>query len=67
MSNVKYPKVKVKLVGLDGNAFSILGKCMKAARKAGLSQKEIDKFKVEAMSGDYDDLLCTCMKWFDCD
>ena len=64
MSNVKYPKVKVKLVGEDGNAFSILGKCIREAKRAGLPQEEIDKFKEEAMSGDYNDLLYTCMDWF---
>jgi hypothetical protein len=61
---VKYPKVKVKLIGTDGNAYSILGKCVKEAKKAGLSPEEISQFREEAMSGDYDDLLNTCMNWF---
>jgi len=69
MSNndIKYPDVKVKLVGEDGNAFAILGRCSKAARRAGLSGDEIKEFTNEATSGDYDNLLMTCMKYFDCD
>ena len=33
---MKYPEVKVTLVGEDGNAFSILGRAKQAARKVGL-------------------------------
>lgn len=64
---VKYPDVHVELVGGDGNAFFILGRCQKAARRAGLSKETIDEFHKEATSGDYDHLLQTCLKWFDCD
>ena len=64
---VKYPNVHVKLVGRDGNAFAILGACSKAARKGRVPKEEIDKFMTEAMSGDYDNLLWTCTKWFDVD
>jgi hypothetical protein len=62
-----YPDVRVKLTGEDGNAFFILGRCQTAARKAGLSKEEMDRFDQEARSGDYDTLLQTCMKWFDVD
>ena len=40
MSDVKYPEITVQLIGLDGNAFAILGRCLEAMRKAGLSQEE---------------------------
>jgi len=60
---VKYPDITVALVGGDGNAFMILGKIMGAMRKAKVPQKEMDIFKEEATSGDYDNLLATCMKW----
>ncbi len=66
MKTVRFPKVKVKLVGEDGNAFAILGRCRTAARNAGVPQAEINAFFEEAQSGDYDNLLRTCMKWFDC-
>lgn len=61
---VKYPDITVELVGKDGNAFSILGACTRAMRKAHLTQSEIDAFMQEATSGSYDDLLATCMNWF---
>lgn len=64
---IKYPNVKVNLTGVNGNAFAILGECEKAAKKAGLTKEQIDEFLKEAMSDDYDHLLQTCMKWFDCD
>jgi hypothetical protein len=63
---VLHPEVKVKLVGTDGNAFSVLGACCAAARRAKVDRKEIDAFMAEATSGDYDHLLRTAMRWFDC-
>lgn len=63
----KYPNIKVKLVGKNGNAFFVLGLCQRAAQKARLPKTEIDAFMEEAKSGDYDYLLRTCMAWFDCD
>lgn len=56
---------KVTLVGTDGNAYAVLGKCRRAARDAGWSQEQIDWFTGEATSGDYNKLLATCMRWFD--
>jgi hypothetical protein len=63
----KYPNVHVKLAGEDGNAFYILSRCYQAANKANLDKREIEAFTDEATSGDYDNLLQTCMKWFNCD
>lgn len=64
---VKHPEIHVQLVGLDGNAFSIIGRCLTAMRKVGLSQEERDEFQKEATSGNYDHLLITCTEWFDVD
>jgi len=61
--NPKYPDVNVVLVGEDGNAFFILGKVMKALRRADVSPEEISEFQKEATSGDYDHLLQTTMQW----
>lgn len=58
-------KPKLKLVGEDGNAFFILGKAQRAAKKAGWSKEQIDAFMEEAQSGDYNNLLSTCMEYFD--
>jgi len=55
-------KPKLKLVGEDGNAFAILGKARRIAEENNMDWKEISK---EAMSGDYNNLLQTMMKYFD--
>jgi hypothetical protein len=65
MSAVKYPDIKVKLIGEDGNAFFILGKVQRALRKANVPKEECDEFFKQAQSGDYDNLLRTCMQWVD--
>lgn len=52
-------KVNLQLVGLDGNAFSILGAFSGAARRQGWTKEEIDAVTKNAMSKDYDHLLST--------
>lgn len=63
----KYPQVKVRLVGEDGNAFSILGRVSKAMRRAGLSRAQTDEYRREATAGDYDHLLRVTMDYVDVD
>jgi hypothetical protein len=63
MSEVKYPKVKVKLVGEDGNAFAIMGRVVKALKSAGVSAEEVAQYQQESMSGDYDNLIATACRW----
>ncbi len=58
-------KPKLRLVGSNGNAFSVLGRARKAAKKADWSKAEVDEMMQEAMSGDYDHLLQTMMKHFE--
>lgn len=55
-------KVEMKLVGMDGNAFAIMGRFQKAAKKAGWNKEEIDNVLKEARSGDYDHLLQTIIE-----
>ena len=62
---MKYPNIIVQLIGFDGNAFFILGKCLREMKRAGLSKEVQDEFMKEATSGNYDNLLATCMNWFD--
>ena len=57
--------IKVELTGINGNAFSILGKVIRALKKGGATSEQIEEFQAEATSGDYDHLLQTCMKWVD--
>ena len=61
----RHPDITVKLVSEDGNAFAILGTCRQAMHRARLPQAEIDAFMAEATVGSYDQLLQTCMRWFD--
>jgi len=56
-------RVKVRLVGEDGNAFFILGRVTKAMRRADYTQEEIDRYQREATSGNYDHLLQVTMAW----
>jgi len=60
---IKYPNVKVKLVGADGNAFGILSRVLSAMRKAKVPKEEQDAFTKEATSGNYDHLLQTVFLW----
>ena len=60
-------KVRVKMVGQDGNAFAILGRVQKAMRRAGVEKVAIEAYMKEAMSGDYDHLLATTMTTCLCD
>jgi len=59
----KYPDVEVQLTGEDGNAFFIIGRVGKAMRRAGIANDEIEAFRKEAMSGDYNGVLQAAMKY----
>ena len=63
MTAPKYPDVHVRLTGRDGNAFMVLGTVLAALKRAGVTQPEREAFRAEAMSGDYDHLLATAMRW----
>lgn len=55
-------KVKLRLVGLDGNAFSLMGAFSKQARREKWTTEEIDAVLKECRSGDYNHLLKTLMR-----
>ncbi len=52
-------KISLTLVGLDGNAFSLMGAFKRQAQREGWSDVEIGIVLDEAMEGDYDHLLAT--------
>jgi len=54
----KFPNIEVQLTGTDGNAFSVIGKVKRA-----LPSDVRDEFMKEAMSGDYNNVLATAMRW----
>lgn len=55
-------KVKLNLVGLNGNAYNLLGAFAHAAGKQGWTKEEIDAVDKEATSGNYSHLLKTLAK-----
>jgi hypothetical protein len=56
----------INLYGVDGNALSIVAFASSELRKAGRSD-EVEAFRAEALSGDYDNVLQTVFAYFDVD
>ena len=59
----KNKTVELDLVGLDGNAFALMGAFQHAARQQGWTHKEIYTVLAECQRGDYDHMLQTLMKY----
>ena len=55
---------KYTLVGVDGNAFAIMGYTARALRYTGHGNL-IGKMHEEATSGDYDNLIQVCLRYID--
>jgi hypothetical protein len=62
---MKAPNTKpvVNFVGEDGNAFVILGKVSSALKKSGADQEYVNRYRKEAMMGDYNNLLAVTTKY----
>lgn len=59
-------KPELKLSGVDGNAFMLLGVAARTARSSGYySEAEWTAIEKEATAGDYDHLLQTLMQYFE--
>lgn len=50
------------LVGVDGNAFSIIAYTTRAMKKAGFTA-QVAQYQKEATSGDYSNLICLSDEW----
>jgi hypothetical protein len=48
---------KYNLVGINGNAFSVMGYVANAMRECGFKRDAIDEYRRNAMSSDYDHLI----------
>jgi len=59
MKKVINKTVNLNLIGVNGNAFMIMGVFQRQAKKEGWTQTEIDAVLDEAKSGDYNHLLAT--------
>ena len=53
------------LVGVDGNAYAIMGYTQKAMRENGFTKDEIQVMLDDAKSGDYYHLIAVCDTWID--
>jgi hypothetical protein len=56
-------KPTVKLIGHNGNAFSIMGRVKKALMKSGADKEYVDKYLKESTVGDYSYLLAVSMEY----
>jgi hypothetical protein len=59
----KYPDIEVELSGESDNGGAIVGAVARALKRAKVPREEIDEFRKDAYSGDYDHLLQVCMAW----
>lgn len=56
---------KYNLVGVDGNAYSVMGYVTKAMRMENFSKQEIDNYLKDATSDDYSHLLRVSVEMID--
>ena len=57
----KNGKAEGTLIGVDGNAFAILGYTDRQLMRAGWPREDIKQVMDTAMSGDYNNVIATCM------
>ncbi len=62
---MKYPDVTVNLSNNDGNAFFIIARTAAALKKHGVDDATIVRYRKQAKSGDYDNVIQTTMQWVD--
>ena len=60
-------QLPLKLEGEDGNGMAIIARATRIMRTNKVATSMQTEFTRQAMSGNHDNLLRTCMKWFDCD
>ena len=53
------------LIGVDSNAFVIMGYTSNAMRQAGYNQEEVERYQRIAQSGDYNQLLVLSNEWIE--
>ena len=53
------------LVGIDGNAFSVMGYVSSAMRRSGYKKEEVDDYLADAQSSDYNHLLSVSVQMVD--
>jgi hypothetical protein len=58
-------KPVVKLIGEDGNIFSIMGKCTKALKRVGQNEQAKELTEKIFSSSSYDEALQICMQYIE--
>lgn len=56
-------KINLSLIGLNGNAFILMGVFSRQAKKENWTQEEINEVLNECKKGDYNHLLQTLIKY----
>lgn len=56
---------KYCLVGVDGNAYAVMGYVRNAMKECGFDESEIKAYLDDAMSSDYNHLLCVSVDMVD--
>lgn len=61
MKNLFTPEKKVEgtLIGVDGNAFALMGHWSRQARRQHWTSEDIEKVLDVCYEGDYNELICT--------
>ena len=57
--------MKYNLVGVDGNAFTIMAYVLKAMKECKMSKEEQSDYQTKAMNGDYNNLLAVSAEMID--
>lgn len=57
--------MKYDLVGVDGNAFAVMGYVLKTMKECKMSKEEQSDYQTKAMSGDYNNLLAVSIEIID--
>jgi len=60
---IRYPYIKVKLSGEDGNSYAILARVRQALREGGVPKEQVKEYFDEATKGDYNHLLQVTLEW----
>lgn len=63
MSTNKNLKPKYNLVGIDGNAFCVMGYVTQCMKREKFTHDEIKEYTKQAMSSDYNNLLCVSLDY----
>lgn len=63
IDNPWYPEIEVELTGIDGNTGSIMAAVSRGLKRNGVSYDQVEKMREEMLSGDYNNVIQTAMRW----